>query len=156
MDELLADSPADIVANLLVAMGLGVANNPSLAVQVDWSVYTSGEPESPDSVITVYDTQGRLDGVTTPDRMMNEHVGIQIRVRSQDHPTGWKKINAIAVALINQVDQAVVQGPSGDEYIVYSILQTGAINTLGKEAGKSRRRLFTYNAICAIGNQAGG
>jgi hypothetical protein len=154
--ELLTDSPADIIANLLVALGLGVAPSESVQVQADWTVQVSNEPESPDNVITVYDTQGHLDGVTTPDRMMNEHVGIQIRVRAQTHPIGWQKANQVAVALINQVNQAIVQGPSGDYYIIYSILQTGAINTLGKEVGKSRRRLFTYNAICAIGNQGTG
>lgn len=132
-------------------MGLGVqAFLPTQAAPlVSWMVYVANEPGVPDDCLTVYDTTGNIDAKTQPDGEVCQHEGIQVRVRSVDHPTGWAKANAIAVALTEDVDMMVVTvGPN--RYLLQAVNQVGQVTALGREGSDSRRRVFTINFTVAV------
>ena len=151
MSGALAHSPADVVRNLLVDLGLGTT--PSDAGS--WPVYAAQEPNTPDSVITIYDTAGRKNGRTQVDGEVQEHHGIQIRVRDANHQDGYAKARAIAVALDEQVAaQGVVVddivGTGQTTYVVWNVSRTTDVLSLGKETPTSKRNLFTINAVAAL------
>jgi hypothetical protein len=142
-------SPADVIRQMFIDLQQG--SDP--AGNTAWPVYAADEPSTPDNVITVYDTDGRDDGRTMPDGERQEHHGFQVRVRADDHPTGYAKARAIAVALDQSVTQRSVnlaggQGTHG--YVVWSVSRTSDVLALGKEAPDSRRKLFTVNGVAHI------
>lgn len=143
----LKNSPAEVIATTLLAMGLGSSptSNPVQA----WPIFATNEPSGPDNCITVYDTEGIKDGRTMIDGEVQLHHGFQIRVRSLDHSTGYQKANAIAIAIDEQVNQMDVT-ISPNVYIVWAISRKGDVIPLGTEGGKSKRSLFTINAIVAL------
>jgi Bacteriophage minor capsid protein len=166
MSSLLSDSPADVVRWLLVHLGestimmpngqtipAGLATDPNLDPQQPWPCYASDEPDGPDSVITVYDTQGRDDGRSMIDGERYEHHGIQIRVRAVTHREGYLKARQIAVA----IDQAVINkyvafgDGTGRAYNIPCISRTSNVIPLGKDTPNTKRRIFTINAVCPIG-----
>lgn len=145
-------SPADIVAQLIVNLGHGVAIDEDPAI---WPVYVAGEPDTPDNCITVYDTQSRDHGRSLVTGERQEHHGIQVRVRSEDHRQGFAKIRAIAVAF----DQDVyLDGVTLEEYDyrIQAITRVGDPLCLGKDGADSRRSLFTLNCIVSVRELVGG
>jgi hypothetical protein len=46
--------PADIIRQLLIDLGVGLD-----VTATDWPAFSQKEPDSPDNVITVFDTMGR-------------------------------------------------------------------------------------------------
>lgn len=140
-------SPAEVVCNLLIGLGLGTDPTADEA----WPIFTTQEPDGPDvpdSVITVYDTAGRQHGRSQVDGEVQEHRGVMIRVRDANHPDGHAKANEIAIALDETVYQdAVVVGAA--TYLVHAISRAGSINVLGKEP-TSNRNLFTINALVSL------
>lgn len=141
----LTHSPADIIRYLLVGLGGGVL--PSAGG--DWPIYVSQEPTTPDNVITLYNTAGIKDGRLMPTGEVQEHPGVQIRVRATDDNTGWTKAEALAIlldetVLINQVNI------STSVYIVYSVSRSPGPLVLGKEVADSKRDLFTINITTSI------
>lgn len=168
MSSLLNDSPADVIRWLLVQLGQGIitlpsgliiasglVTDPSLSPMQAWPCYATDEPDSPDSVITVYDTQGRDDGRSMIDGERYEHHGFQIRVRAPTHRIGQLKAQQIKVVL----DQAVVhrtvtfndQNGTSRSYDVPCVSRTSDVIPLGKDTPSTKRRLFTINAVCPIG-----
>lgn len=144
MSGILLNSPADIVRNLLITLGLG-ANPPSSS----WPIYHKSEPDTPDNVITVFDTEGRNDGRMNPTLQRMYHHGIQIRVRSGTHNPGYIKANAIAIAIDENVYRETVT-IAGVAYCVHCIIRTSDVIPLGKETPISKRDLFVINAILAV------
>ena len=144
MSGLLLHSPAAIVADLLVQLGLGIDFDSS----GDWKVFISGEPPDPDRIITVFDDPGRDSGRTHPQGVRLEHHGIRIQIRADTHAVGYPKARAIAVALDTTVYQETVT-IDGTVYQVHSISRTSDVLALGKDAG-SRRNLFSITAIAAL------
>jgi len=142
----LVHSPADVVRYLLIAMNLG--SDPATST-VSWPVYATSEPSAPDDVITVYDTQGMVFGRNMLDGESVEHFGIQIRLRSQDHATGWKKMKGIARQLEEEIYQESIT-IQGSVYCVRSIKRTSSVLVLGKDTPGSKRSIFTLNALCSI------
>lgn len=141
----LTDSPADIIRTLLINKGLGTA----LADDDDWPIFADGEPDTPDSVITVYNTVGRQGGRVMPGGERQEHHGVQVRVRDPDSQGGYAKARAIAVAFDESVRlNSVTIGAS--VYLVHSVSRVGDVFALGKETPTSKRNLFTINAIVAL------
>lgn len=137
----LTDSPAYIVRQMLVNLGVGATPSQSGT----WPIYDTAEPDLPDNCITVYDTPGNLDGRLMGTGAMVEYHGIQIRVRATTHEVGSKKARDIAYALDELVyHKSVTVG--ANNYTVQSVSRTGAVNSLGKEVGVSKRKLFTLNA----------
>ncbi len=144
-------SPAEIIRDLLVTLGLGT----DPADSGTWPVFVSREPNAPDSVITIYDTTPRLQGRSSPGGITQEHYGIQVRVRDASPTGGWVKANSLAVALDQTIalDDVTIEdtdGTGSSTYKVYTVSRVGGILSLGKETPTSKRNLFTINAVAAI------
>ena len=150
MSNYLEHSPADIIRTLLI--DLGVATTPS--ADGDWPAYAGREPNTPDNVVTVYDTEGTPDGRSMIDGEVWKHHGFQIRLRCNDQYDGWMKIDAIAKALEMSVYLATVSvgddaGTGSAVYTVYAINRKSGPLSIGTEP-ESKRFIYTYNAVAAI------
>lgn len=145
----LEHSPADIVRYALIAHGLGFLHT-GTGLPVDWTVFCDVEPDRPDNVITVYNTIGRKHGRTNPDRLVQEHEGIQIRIRSRTPKLGYNKAREIAIELDTQVYQEqVIIGSS--VYCLHSFNRIGQIIALPKDTTTpSRRIVHTFNGLTSI------
>lgn len=150
----LLNSPAEIVQALLIALELGTAPPAgSVANNLVWPVYASSEPNEPDNCITVYDTTNQIDMRAMHDGSYAIHYGLQTRVRSIDHPTGYQKIAAIAHALASDVGGSAGPIPvvcGTNVYLVHAIARIGSILVLGKDAPRSKRSLFTVNFLLVL------
>ncbi|KKN23035.1 hypothetical protein LCGC14_0909060 [marine sediment metagenome] len=146
----LAHSPADILRNLIIDLGDGSTPSDDSA----WPVYVGQEPNSPDSLITCYDTAGEIQGKTHIDGEVQERYGVQIRVRDASFPNGQKKAREIAVALdvvaLNAVVVSDVVGTGDDTYLVYAVTRRSGPLSLGKATPTSKMNLFTINVVVAL------
>jgi len=145
----LAHSPADITRKAMVLLGLGTM--PSQ--QEEWPIFTALEPASPDNCVTVYDTTGRQSGRTHNDGEVQEHHGIQVRVRAKTHNEGWNKARAIAHTLDTGVYQRSVlveEYGTPQAYLIHSFSRTSDVAALGRESPESDRRLFTVNYLVSV------
>lgn len=141
----LTHSPADIVRRLLIALGVGV-DPPSSP----WPIYASGEPSLPDNVITVFGTTGRQHGRTATDGEMQEHHGIQVRIRAATYPVGYTKARTIATALDTMYQDVITVPSTTNSYLIHAILRTSDVIELGKETPSSKREIFTVNALVSV------
>ena len=138
-------SPADVVRQLLIDLGLGTNPDDSGA----WPIYCSQTPSTPDSAITVYDTEGRQGGRVMTDGERQEHSGIQIAIRDANHVNGFAKSKLLAIALDKTVSQNSVV-ISEATYLVHSISRTGDVIVAGKNVPTDKRNLFTINAVVSL------
>ena len=132
-------SPAEIIRKLLDEWG---ANG--------WQVFATNEPDEPDQTVTVYDVDGASDGRSMCDGELWNHWGIQVRVRSDEHPDGWLQMNAIRNFFSMNVNQAIVVMDDGSAYIVWCITNIGQILPLGQDKPRTKRSLFTLNCRVPI------
>ena len=141
----LVHSPADVIRYLLVSLGLGT--QPS--ARGSWPIYVANEPDSPDSVITVQGTSGRQGGRLQVNGEIQEHQGIQIRVRDANHEDGYAKADTIKEVIDKSIRlNEVTIGSS--VYLVWSVSRVGGIIELGKDVPDSKRDLFTLNAVVSL------
>jgi hypothetical protein len=140
----LEHSPADIIRQLLLDLSIGVSNQNS-----QWSVFISGEPDLPDEVITVYDTLGIELGRSMVTGDVYQTPGIQIRVRSRDHKTGWLKCDSIRHRLSKEVNWATVT-IGGKQYRVHAAVRMGGVLSIGTDSPNTKRRVFTLNFQVSI------
>lgn len=138
-------TPSDIIRWMLIDLGLGTDPEDSGS----WPVYRGSEPDTPDSVITVYGTSGQQDGRSQIDGEVFEHHGFMIRVRSNRERTAAAKAYEIDNALNESVQNKLVN-IDGNTYIVCAVNRKGSVNSVGKESPTSERNVFTINAISAI------
>lgn len=141
----LAHSPADIIATLLPALGVGSA--PSESSEVQWSVYASRMPTGPGDCIGVFDTSGRNNGREMVAGEVQQHEGFMVRVRSESHDTGWAKADEVRAALDGVYQRSVSVG--GTHYVVHSVTRTSQVIALGTEK-ESQRCVFTITAVASI------
>lgn len=144
-------SPAHIIRDLLVTLGLGTDPDDDGS----WPIFVSREPNTPDSVITLYNAASKSQGRRMVNGITVEHYGIQVRVRDASPTGGWVKANALAVALDQTIalDDVTVEdtdGTGSSTYKVYTVSRVGGILSLGKETPTSKRNLFTINALVAL------
>ena len=138
-------SQADILSRVLITLTLGTDPEDGSA----WPVNVNSEPSKPDNCITVYDTEGRIDGRHQPTGNVQSHPGVQIRVRGKDQTTARTRIAAIAEAL----DQQVYRESVTIDAIIYclqSVSRTSDPLWIGKEAPPAQRALFTLNAVITV------
>lgn len=151
MANTLLHSPAEVIQQLLIDLGLGTS--PEVSPLQAWPVYSTNEPadgqQVSDNVITVYDTTGKGSGRSMHDGQVLGNFGFQIRVRARDHTTGWQKADAIQTTLAESVYQETV-GIGSSRYFVHAVVNVGDVLALGTEAPGSRRSVFTINALCPI------
>ncbi len=141
----LSHSPADVIQQMLIDRGLGTIPSD----RSTWPIFSSGEPTTPDNVITVYDTTGRERGRTMVDGKLHVAHGFQVRVRAVDHTTGWTKADATRWTLSQDTYQETVR-VSSSLYLVHAVVNIGVVLVLGKDIGNSKRSLFTVNAAAVI------
>lgn len=145
MSGTLNHQPASIIRTLLVTLGLGTEPSASGS----WPIFDTSEPDTPDDVITMYDTAGRKQGRVMSNGELQETHGIQIRVRAANSVTGYAKARALAVAIDQSVLRATVT-MGASEYLVQAISRTGDVLILGKESPTSRRSVYTINAFVTM------
>lgn len=143
--EALSHSPADIVRYLLVNLSRGSLPEDEAA----WPIYVSQEPDHPDSCITVYDTSGIIEGRAQISGEIQEHYGIQIKVRAASPTVAYAKISEVNNWIDKSVRNNLVTIESS-QYLVYAITRKGGILSLGKELSSSKRNLYTVNAIVSL------
>jgi len=115
-----------------------------------WSIYIGAQPPTPSNCITIYDTQGILDGRLIDDGEVITHFGIQIRVRSKEYEDGWEKITDIC-SILNAGKNETITKDSVD-YLLNGANQTTPVTPLGVEIESKRRFLFTVNYILTLKN----
>lgn len=144
MAQTLNHSPADIARRVLIREGVGV-DPPS----TPWPIYASAEPDTPDSVITLYDTEGVSHGRAMPTGELFTHYGIQVKVRAARHEDGWLKADEIRNTMAEVVSlETVTIGSS--TYTIQSFNRIGPVLSLGADVPPSRRVAFTINARIVV------
>lgn len=143
-------SPADIIRQLIVDLGLGDDENGD-----EWATFDNSDPPSPDEVIVVHDTEGRDHGRSHYDGRRHVHHGFLVRVRSLDHESGYKKSKEIAIAFDetvydNEVAIPDLTGTTESVYVVHSITRPNDIFVLGTEETSSKRHRFSINCLATI------
>jgi len=137
-------SPAYILANYLVDAGLTTFGG-------TWPVYIGKEPDTPDDCVTIYDTDGRIQGRTHYDGEMQEHYGIQVRVRSAPHRIveGYRKCKSILQNFDTEVLRTLVVIGSST-YKIQAITRQSDVIPLGDESPSSRRYVQVANALVSL------
>jgi len=141
-------SPAQIIAQLLIDLSVGT----DPASETTWPVYNTSLPDSTssDNAICVYDTTGEMDSRMMIGGEWEERYGINIRIRSSDHVAGVAKMNALAVALDTQVQNAAVAMTTPTSvYAVQSVSRRSGPFDNGPEP-TSGRRVFTVNYLASL------
>lgn len=151
MGNLIYHSPAQVVAKAIVDQSAGTLP----ASNGNWPVYVSQEPDTPDNLITVYDTQGIMHGFTQIDGLGQDHHGVMIRVRGATYSEGYirglllKKIFDVP-AFINRTLVTIADTTYAFSYAIANVRRTGDLLSLGADKPSSRRRLFSLNATVPI------
>ena len=151
MSGALSHSAADVIRHLLIDLGLGTLPTDAGS----WPIYATITPETPDSAITITDTESLYEGRDHTSGEVQEHHGIQIAVRDANHVDGYVKMDAIKIAIDQTVrnDSVPVPDASGTgstTYVVHCISRKSGILVAGKGATGSKRHLFTINAVAAL------
>lgn len=137
-------SPAQVIAALLVAEGLVTRPSQNL----DWPVQVGTEPKQPDNTVTIYDT-----GEDQDSRSMNGNrtswPTIQIRIRSEDYPTGWDKGIAIQELLDSVANASAAVGT--DIWHIQTVHVISALVPIGRQE-ENLRYLFVINAALNLQN----
>lgn len=142
MPQTLLHSPADIVRQALIDLGAVTADGA-------WPCYATHEPDTPDDVVTVYNTQdGDDDGRSFPDGDADCHWGLQIRVRSAREDEGWAKAHALRKAVLGVHLRDVSVADTG--YVIYNFSSVRQVWALGTETPQSDRLIFVINFTAAV------
>jgi hypothetical protein len=143
----LVHSPADILARLLVELGVGVL---SPGTRTEWPISIDNEPTDPDNVITVYNVMGQKNGRTQFDGEIQEYHGIQLRVRGATSSVMYTKARALAII----IDQTILNNGitiAGTRYCVHNVSRQGDIIPIGKDASTpTKRSICTINCLMVV------
>lgn len=143
-------SPADILRAALIKDGLGTAPRD----QLDWPVYMSVEPSSPDNLISCFDTGEESHGKRQYDGRTSYHYATMIRLRSIDHNGGWEKAEQIRAWLDEVLKnlEVTLLDSTGDPitYLIRSASKVSGVRTLDRESPHSMLRMFTVNCYLSI------
>jgi hypothetical protein len=141
----LLNSPAEVVAYLIIAKALGTQVDANEA----WPVAVGDELNEPDDTITTYDTGSQSSDRDMVTGQQLEQYSIQVRVRSKLYTDGWLKLNEIAKVFDEDVYLETIT--IGDNtYRLHAISRRGGVLSLGREYPASQRSLFVMTGQCAI------
>jgi hypothetical protein len=146
----LQDSPADVIAQILINMGLVADPDSSSSSNPDWLISVDQELAVPDDVIEIHNTAGIQSGRVQITGQMSELYGIQFMVRAVDSRIAFAMMNQLAVIVDQQIYRVTVPMNSGKSYFLDSITRTGTPIALGKEAPLTKRYIYTLNAITSV------
>lgn len=148
MANYLDHTPADVVRQILIDLGLGTGlpatDSDPLAA---WPVYKGLEPSAPDDVVTVYNTAGRPDARDMFGKLYTSY-GIQLRVRAADPDDGWLKADAIRTGLAEIARRHVTVESTA--YFIQCFNRIGDVLELGRDAPTTNRQLYTINPTVRI------
>jgi hypothetical protein len=116
-----------------------------------WPVYATNEPSTPDNCITVVDTEAQDDGREMTVGEALYHYGIQVMIRSTDHPSGYQK----AMSILNDFAQNVYNASiniGSNHYWVHCISRIRMIDIHGKDNPNTKRSRFSLNCLVALQN----
>lgn len=148
MSGILHHSPAEIVQQLLIDLGYG-DDVDFTGTGTSYPVYHGLMPDVTEDCLCVTDTEGMLHGRDMVAGGRQEHVGVQIRARSESVTGGAQKMRDIAQGLDSVVYQNTVT-IGGYSYHVQAITRTSPVIYIGPEIGTSRRYLFSVNAVISV------
>ena len=145
MSNALDHSPAAVIQQMLIDLSLATdpVNNGA------WPVFVSNEMDTPDSCITIYDTDGLLEGRIQVSGQVIEKPGLQFRFRAARPDTCFVKANAVMVAMEGSVNLLSVT-ISTSNYLVHAIDRVGSLISLGREADVSNRHIYVFNATVTL------
>lgn len=146
MPSAMKHSAAEILANVLIALGLG-ARPPAAANS--WPIFFSVEPDLPDNLITVYNTTGRKHGRIQYSGETVTHKGVQLRIRATTPRIGQEKARNLFNVLDSTIYQDVVT-IEDTRYLLHSSTQVGDVVDAGMEMGVSKRHVFTINSLLCL------
>jgi hypothetical protein len=134
----LRHSAGHVLRRLLIQLGLGSD------MGTDWPVFVTVEPDMPDNVITIYNTQGELLGSLQPTGEVVEHYGCLVRVRSGGYDPGWTKADEIRYTL-DELVRITPVSVNGNSYEVVAVNRSSGVLELGPDPANGKRDLFTLN-----------
>jgi hypothetical protein len=165
-------SPAEILRSCLIDLKLvqlpGIATLPGTPTLPDTLIgkspvwcFVSSQPDSAepddayDVALTIYDTVGLFQGREMRGGRKHTFPGVKLILRSIDYTYGYDRMNAIAVALDQQIYYTTTVAPEDKKpHYVASITRTTPIVALGEEPGR-RRQLFSTNARITFQDREG-
>ncbi len=146
--DILTTTPAFILASYIIANNIGVMTEPDDGL--DWPLHVAYMPDSitvKNDAGALYDTPGLKDGRLMEGQVISHH-GLQLKIRSTDHITGWSKIEAIDSSLSAvQNDNIII---NANEFQINNIKRVGDIISLGRERGSKGRMFFTTNYLITL------
>jgi len=143
MPGILYHSAARIVQQLLIDLGLATDYD---GADSAWPSFLGVEPPTPNNVLTLFDTEGRIQGRLMNDGEVQDKPGVQIRIRNESVVDGYVKGRAILNGLDTGVERTSVIVDE-DQYTVQSLTRTTDVLSLGLERGTGRRWLHTINYV---------
>lgn len=149
LDGQLTHSPADVVAQVMIDLGLASGMGADGRPEGVWPVTVDTELNLPDDTVAVTNTEGILNGRIQITGERPEHFGFQVKVRSSLPTTGWNKANLMAVALDQQMSYNNVTLDSST-YEVQAVTRMGGVLAVGRELASTKRFLYTINAVVVI------
>src|SRR3954468_4142840 len=121
---------ANIIRWLLIGLGIGV--DPDISPQGTWPIYSTSEPDTPDAVITIFNTTGQMDGRSMFGEEY-EHYGFQMRVREVRSDLCGAKAHSIAERVAREdvsmvgVSIAATNQAAAASYVVCAINRKGPV-----------------------------
>jgi hypothetical protein len=141
-------SPAIILGSYLVN---DLAVMKTVASEEDWPLYLNFLPDDQPSKVkinagAIYDTSGILDGRLMETGEVIEHHGVQLKIRCETYPAGWKKIRDV-VAMIQKIKNTTVI-VNAYSFLLLNISMTTTIVNIGLD--EQRRWNFIVNFLMSI------
>lgn len=133
------NSPAEVLAVLL-------DNFFNVEDEGTWLYFVNTQPSLPEENITVYDTEGKLQGKSVSGGLTVEKYGCQLRIRGKNHNTTRKQL----VKINTWMDEVFNLSVTIDEqqYTVQNIMKSSSIIPLGFT--KDKLYEFTLNVTVTI------
>ncbi|MDB4786217.1 minor capsid protein [bacterium] len=145
MSGALDHSPATIIRQWMVNESL--ATLPSAAGS--WPASTAFMMDTPDNAIQVISQAGLQYGRSHIDGEIEEHLGVQVIVRSATHDAGYTKADAIKASM-DTSSKLYTLTISSSTYTIYAITRRGNVLDLGTEPTPTNRHLFSINATFSV------
>ena len=122
--------PSEDIKDLLVSAGIG-----TFAASSGWGIYIAEEPESPDTTITLYDTQGEA-----PDpAWLIDYPRFMVRVRGEED--SYLATYAKALAVRDELNGIAPQTVNSTPYVgIWAMTDVTFV-----EFDDNRRPVFTVN-----------
>lgn len=129
------NSPAHDLVLYLVSQGVGAFGG-----EGDWSLHVSGEPATPENVITLYDTAG---GDLDTDEQDVWQPSIQVRVRGKNYNAAYQKQVVIQKLLTRPGLDPVIDAETSR---FTGVMMTSDVLSLGRDENKLYLLTANYRA----------